>query len=166
MNTLDDTALAAYRKVVNRAPDGAQRQDLIDEAEGILRAEYDKGLLDLDVSEALRSALTKADLKDKDATDSMIERLRAGIDPLELTDDPSLRMVVTLGKGRRKSWEYITVEDLDDMDELRRGNMQSVVAAYRNWQEAVAIISPAIELYGTVGAAVRAGAFTNSRVAA
>ena len=157
--TLETAALDVYQQVVYQAPDGAQRQDLYEEAAEILRGQYERGEIEVSPDKAIRAALHEADRQQGAAADNILDDLRKGISNLHLDGDPILRTVVTLGKGFRKSWEYVTATDLLILDDQRRTNLKNVQEAFDVWEDNLAVVLPAVREHTTVGDAVRAGAF-------
>lgn len=164
--TLEAAALEAYQQVVYQAPDGAQRRDLYEEAAEIIQGQYDRGEIEISLDKAIRAALNEADKQQGAAADKIIDDLRKGIGDLQLDGDPILRTVVTLGKGLRKSWEYVTVNDLLILDDQRRTNLKNAQEAFDIWENNLDVILPIVGEHVTVGAAVRAGAFGVAGVAA
>ena len=158
-------ALNAYQTVAMRAPKGAQRTDLFDEAHDILRDQYDRGELDLDISRAIRHVLNDVDRAQGQAADRLVAALREGVTSMKFEGDSLLRTVVTLGGGKRICWEYVTFDDLSEMDLLRRDNVKAVTEAYDVWADNLAVIRNDLSMFGTVGALVR-NLQRNSEVAA
>lgn len=148
-------ALNAYQTVAMRAPKGAQRTDLFDEAHDILHGQYDRGEIDLDVSKAIYHVLNDVDRQQGQAADKLVADLREGISSLKFDGDPLLRTVVTVGGGKRICWEYVSIRDIQEMDILRRDNVKAVTEAYDVWSDNVEAIRPALQAHGTVGALVR-----------
>lgn len=165
--TADDALDTAYRRIIREAgPDGVNRARAeADAADEVSR------LIDLgEVAEPNRfNALVKIvrgiDTRQGAAADRIIERLASGEVALRIDDDPTLDTVVTLGGGRRKSWRYVTVVDLELMDDERNRNFKAVSESFKKWKADLAVVKPAVFAHGTVGEAVAAHAFAEGEAA-
>ncbi len=148
-------ALTAYQTVTMRAPRGAQRSDLFNEAHDIVHSQWDRGEIDLDISKAIYHVLNDVDRQQGQAADKLLAELRQGVEALKFEGDPMLRTIVTIGSGRRICWEHVTIGDIQEMDLLRRDNLKAVTEAYDVWSDNVEAIRPALQAHGTVGALAR-----------
>ena len=99
------------------------------------------------------------------AADRIIDRLARGEVHLSIKDDPTLDTIVTLGRGRRKSWRYVTAGDLEAMNDERNRNFKAVSESYAKWKADLSIVMPAVLAHGTVGGAVAASAFVQGEAA-
>lgn len=165
--TAEEALDAAYKRIVKDAgSDGLNRARAEADAADEVSALIDRG----EVAEPNRfNALVKIvrgiDSRQGAAADRIIDRLAAGEVSLGMDDDPTLDTVVTLGGGRRKSWRFVTVDDLDLMDEERNRNFKAVTESYKKWKADLAVVKPAVLAYGTVGSAVLAEAFAGGAAA-
>ena len=151
---------AAYRKQVGLAKDdGLSVQRAIRDAADEVRYLVDMGEVHApDMIASLVNIGQKVDKEEKSYTDAIIRKLANGEVTLFDVDD-TLSAVVTLGEGRRKSWRYVTAQDLNEMFELRRKNHQKQLEAFERFSDNVDVIMRAIAAHGTVELAVQAGAF-------
>lgn len=150
-----------YREVVggDDNPDGMQRQDAFDIATDKLLGMTETGELKIPLEQAIRAALAEVDRREGQRTDTVLRRVVAGQEPLDLDDDPFLEVVVTLGGGLRKPWRDVTQADLRAMDQLRYRNYRQAATAYDEWRT---LFDPTFDVLGqfnTFGLAVAAGAF-------
>lgn len=165
--TAEEALDAAYKRIVKESgADGLDRARAEADAADEVSALIDRG----EVAEPNRfNALVKIvrgiDSRQGAAADRIIERLALGEVTLSMEDDPTLDTVVTLGSGRRKSWRYVTVADLELMDEERNRNFKAVSESFKKWKADLAVVKPAVLAYGTVGSAVRAEAFAGGAAA-
>lgn len=164
----DATVTRVYQQVVAEAdPDeGTTTAEAFKEAAARIQVMVDSGELFVDVSQAIKAALRRADETQGRAADRVIKRLATGQEPLGLDDDPALDFVVVLGDGKRKPWRHVTESDLRDMDRLRYQNYRKQMLAYDEWRESFDRVLPTVAQYRTVGNAVAAGAFTPADIAA
>lgn len=149
-----------YRAVVGRADaaTGMERQAALDEAVPVVVSMIAAGDLALPVADLVRVALTNTDEAEGESVSKVLKKLADGRDPLPLSDDPMLDVVVTLGEGRRKPWRHVTVQDLREMDSIRNKNRIRVEEAYQEDSKRLQKLAAAIEPHGTIGAAIQAGA--------
>ena len=159
----DVTVTRVYQEVVGEADpeDGVGRQDAFISASTRLQEMVDSGELFIDVPQAIRAALERADRVQGRAADSVIKRLAMGQDSFDMDDDPGLDIVVILGNGRRKPWRHVTAEDLRDMDRLRYDNYRKQAIAYDEWRRSYDTVLPVVAQHGSVGTAAAAGAFSH-----
>lgn len=157
MNNSQTIIARIYRETVGRAGAlGIPRQDAFEEATALIRREIDSGRLDLDIDAAIRAQLTRVDERDGNRADSVLESAARGTAPLT---DEGLDLVVTLGAGHRKQWEFVTFDDLDQMNEIRYANFAAARVAYNDFRNNVVALRPVLFEYGTFGEAFRAGGF-------
>lgn len=159
--TPESAVRSEYQRIVAEyGNEGVTKDRALSDAVDIVMKRIDLG----EVAEpSRRSALLKLgndiDNRQGKAADKVIERLANGEGDLILDGDPFLDTVVTLGKGIRKTWRYITVEDLRMMADLRADNHRKVEEAERKFQRNVALVIATTAAYTTVGMAYEAGAF-------
>ena len=166
--TAEQAMKTAYQNYVHNAgQDGTRSQEAIMYAADEVRQLIDYGeVQEPDMFSALRSIGAKIDETEGKSADKIIKLLNRGQDELELDFADILKTVVTLGKGERKSWEYVTPEDLQEMDLVRRENVTRVLDAYREWETDYVGLSSKIAPFGTVGNAYRHGALVAEEGAA
>ena len=118
----------------------------------------DSGELVPDTFAWVKSICVAADKKDGHAADQVLLAIGRGED--DLTDEgmPYLDFVVTLGRGGRKVYRFLTAGDLDEMDELRHRNVRTVNRSYhRDWKPAYEAWRQVLRRNVTIGAAVAQG---------
>ena len=157
----DTTVTRVYQEVIAEADpdDGVGRQEAFTTAANRIQDMVNAGELFVDVSQAIRAALERADKSQGRAADAVIKRLATGQDDLGLDDDPTLNIVVILGDGKRKPWRNVTADDLRDMDRIRYHNYRKQAVAYDEWRESYDAVLPIVSRHGTVGTAASRGAF-------
>lgn len=151
-----------YREVIKEhGDDGIVRRAAIGIAcERIQPLVDDKTLQvpDRPVREAIGAALEKSDARDRRLTDKALRALAIGQARLDVDGDPILDMTVGLGDGLRKVYRYVTVHDLDRMNEQRSGNVERVKKAYDDkWQPLYEAWRPILQRHATLGEAFNAG---------
>ncbi|MDF2991861.1 MAG: hypothetical protein K0S37_2375 [Microbacterium sp.] len=165
--TYTDTIARVYRETVaSYGPEGINRPEAIESATATLMIEVRAGRLELNIESAIRAELHKADEYDGRVADAIIERAAYGTEPL--TDD-DMNVIVTLGRGLRKSWRDVSPADLEQMNEIRYENYRKVRSSFEKFNQAVGRIRVVVLEHGTVGAAYAAGGFppaTANRAAA
>ena len=166
--TAEQAMKTAYQNYVHNAgQSGTRSKDAIAFAADEVRQLIESGeVQEPDMFGALRSIGYKVDESEGSAADKIIKLLNRGQDELDLDLSEILMTVVTLGKGERKSWEYVTPEDLQEMDLVRRENVTRVLDAYREWETDYIGLSSKIAPFGTVGNAYRHGALVAEEGAA
>lgn len=157
----DTTVTRVYQEVIAEADpdDGVGRQEAFTTAASRIQDMVNAGELFVDVSQAIRAALERADKSQGRAADAVIKRLATGQDDLGLDDDQTLNIVVILGDGKRKPWRNVTADDLRDMDRIRYHNYRKQAVAYDEWRESYDAVLPIVSRHGTVGTAASRGAF-------
>jgi hypothetical protein len=165
--TYNETIARVYRETVaSYGPEGINRPEAIESATAALMVEVRAGRLDLDVESAIRAELKKADEYDGRVADAIIDRAAYGTEPLT---DADMDVIVTLGRGLRKSWRDVSPADLEQMNEIRYENYRKVRSSFQKFNQAVGRIRVVVLEHGTVGAAFAAGGFpptTSARAAA
>lgn len=157
MNNSNTIIARIYRETIGRAgAAGIPRQDAFEEATALIQQEINAGRLELDVEAAIRAQLTRVDEQDGNRADTILQAAAKGNIPLS---DDGLDLVVTLGAGHRKQWEFVTIDDLDQMNEIRYANYTSARLAYQSFRNNVSALRPVLFEYGTFGDAFRAGGF-------
>jgi hypothetical protein len=152
-----DTVTRVYRETVNSyGNESIERTEAIASATATLMVEHRVGRLEVDVERAIHAALLLADAADGRSGDSIIHKAASGKTALTLAD---LDVVVTLGGGLRKSWEFVTTDDLASMHDLRYANYKAARDSYESFYEAYLALRPVLFRYETFGAAFAAGGF-------
>jgi hypothetical protein len=157
MNNSKDMVAQIYRETVSQGRGNAvARRDAFEEALERIEHEVALGNIEIDTRAAIMAMLVKADESDGTRADTVIKGAARGA--YELTE-LDLQYVVTLGGGMRKTWGFISVDDLINMNETRYQNYHAAAVAYREFRDNISTIRPLIQVYGTFGDAFRAGAF-------
>lgn len=149
-----------YRAVV--ADSGAvaiQRDEAIHLVAAQVQPLIDSGELVPDIYSWVKQLVVAADRKDGHAADKVLLAIGAGQDDLSTeTEMPYLDFVVTLGRGGRKVYRFLTASDLDEMDELRHKNVRTANRSYhRDWKPAYEAWRQVLRRNVTIGAAVETG---------
>lgn len=148
-----------YRAVVADAGvESIQRKaaiaEVVEQCQSLVRS----GDLKPDLYAWVASVVVRIDESDGAKADSILAAIARGEDDLGLDADPILDLVVTLGRGRRKIWRFVSLLDLDEMDELRNNNVRSVAIAYRDeWKPQYDAWRQILRRNITIGAAVEGG---------
>lgn len=146
-----------YREAVaSYGDDGVDRPEAIESALATLMVEVRAGRLEIDAERALRAELQKADEADGRSADSILRRAAYGEIPLTADD---LDVIVTLGRGRRKSWRDVTPLDLKQMNDIRFENYRKVKTSYSEFNAAYMMVRDVVLQHQTFGAAWEAGGF-------
>lgn len=147
-----------YRATVAHAGlDGTLRQPAITAATEELLDMHARGELKVPVEDAIRAALTRADVSDGRLTDRVLRAASRGEFALTEDGDPMLDIVVTLGSGLRKQWRFVTRADLMTMDAERYRNVRNVQTAYDEWRSMYDVWLPVLDRHGSFGDAVESG---------
>ena len=148
-----------YRAVVADAgAEGITRRDAIEQVVAQARPLVKSGAITLDTDDLIRQMVRRADESDGNRADHVLASVAAGADDLSLDGDPLLDMVVTLGRGRRKAWRHVTRTDLDEMNDLRYGNVRAAQTAYhKGFKPQYDAWLPVLLKHPTIGSAVAAG---------
>lgn len=148
-----------YRAVVADAGvESIQRKQAIAQVVEQCQALVRSGELTPDLYTWVSSVVVKVDESDGAKADHILAAIARGEDDLGLEADPILDLVVTLGRGRRKIWRFVSLLDLDEMDELRNNNVRSVAIAYRDeWKPQYDAWRRILRRNITIGAAVEQG---------
>lgn len=128
-----------YRTVIGEGGSGpVDRRDAILEVYKRVQPLIESGDLVPDVYAWVKTEVMAADKRDGESVDKTLDALSAGEeDDLSLGVTPNLDKVVVLGGGRRKTFRYVALEDIDEMDELRHRNVRSVNRSYhKDWKPA------------------------------
>ncbi len=118
----------------------------------------DAGEVQPDTYSWVKAIVMAADKKDGGRADDVLAAIARGEDDLGIGGEPFLDYVVTLGRGGRKVYRFLTAADLDEMDELRHANVRSVNRSYhRDWKPRYESWRMVLRRNLTIGAAVEAG---------
>lgn len=156
---MNDDITRLYRAVVADAGrEGITRRDAIELVVAQARPLVQSGALALDTDDLIRQMIRRADESDGNRADHILASVAAGADDLGLDGDPLLDMVVTLGRGRRKAWRFVGRIDLQEMNEIRFGNVRAAQTAYyKGFKPQYDAWLPVLIKHSTIGAAVLAG---------
>lgn len=156
---IDQTIANLYRAVVADAgTQGITRREAIELVVEQVRPLLTSGDVVLDMDDLIRQAVRRCDESDGNKADHVLAAAAAGEDNLDLESDPVLDLVVTLGRGNRKAWRFVTRTDLDEMNEIRLGNVRAQTTAYyKGWKPQYDAWLPVLFRNPTIGAAVLAG---------
>lgn len=147
-----------YREVVAEAgEEPVKRQEAFDVAAERIGQLILDGVVTVPHDQAVRAALMSADERDGKAVDRVLSALSAGQESLGYDGDPFLDTVVVLGDGLRKSFRFVSLDDMAEMDRLRYQNLHRAQESYHRWREQYEGWSQCVRRHGTVGAAVAAG---------
>lgn len=151
-----------YQRIVGESGDApVSLSAALSDAADITMKNIDLGEVEAPpIREALISIGKSVDKKQGAASDGVISRLARGEVDFGMEGDPFLSTVVTLGGGRRKSWRYVTGQDLQEMHQLRRENFDKAKSALERFELDYESVLPVVFEFRTVGEAVHAGAFT------
>lgn len=160
--TAEEAIKREYQRIVAESGDtGVTKERAASDAADEVARLIDLGEVEAPpVRDALLKIVNVVDGQQGASADRVIARLARGEVGLDLDGDPVLDMVVTLGKGDRKSWRFITAHDLRRMDSERNKNYEAQREAMIRWQSDYTAILPVVMAHRTVGAAVAAGAFS------
>lgn len=154
-----ETLTRIYREATAEAgPDGADRQETLIVAAARVATEIRSGRLKYALDDFIRSELIRTDESDGKKADAIIRVAATGQGTFELTD-AILDVVVTLGKGRRKPWRFVSAADLKDMDRLRYSNLRNAQNSYDEWRSYYDLALPVLVQFGTFEKATDAGGF-------
>lgn len=155
---MNDDITRLYRAVVADAGrEGVSRREAIEQVVQQARPLVAAGSLVLDTDDLIRQMVKRADESDGNRADHVLAQVAQGVDDLSLDADPLLDMVVTLGRGRRKAWRFVGRVDLDEMNELRYGNVRAAQTAYfKGFKPQYDAWLPVLLRQPTIGAAVEA----------
>lgn len=118
----------------------------------------DSGELVPDTYSWVKALVVSVDRQDGAAADKVLAAIARGEDDLTTDSMPYLDFVVTLGAGQRKVYRFLTLDDLDEMDELRHRNVRSVNRSYhKDWKPTYEGWRAVLRRNLTLGAAVEAG---------
>lgn len=152
-----EAVTAEYRRVVaayGSATTHVDKLDMFAHAAESIRERIHSGELELPIEDAIHAALSAADARDGQAADTILSKIARGEIGLNLWPDPLLDVVVTLGRGRRKTWKHVTADDLSAMVDLRKQNTNAARRAERRFIKDVAAVYDGLIAAGTVGALV------------
>lgn len=163
IRSAEQAMLAEYQRVVNASGDEAiDIQRAISDAADQVQYLIDNGMVrEPDMREALKSIGKSIDRKQGQSADKILAKLARGQVHL-FEDDSFLTTVVTLGGGMRKTWRYITGQDLIGMREERRKNVKAAVESLDSFEHDFNSVIETVMAYTTVGAAAVAGAFSKA----
>jgi len=155
---MTDIITDLYRAIVADAgAEGITRREALDQLVEQVIPLWKSGDVELDPADLIRQAGRAVDESDGHRADDALAQIAAGADDLSLDADPLLDCVVTLGRGRRKTWRWIVAADLLEMDANRFGNVVAVTRNYREkWKPQIDAWLPVLMRHPTIGAAVEA----------
>lgn len=156
--SFEDAVASVYREVVAEGGDEpTKRMEAFDIAiERITQLVLD-GIVGVPHDQAIRAALMAVDERDGASVDKILSSMAAGQDALDFDADPMLDRIAVLGNGLRKSFRFVTVGDLREMDALRYQNLRSAQEAYDRWRRQYDAWEPCVRRHNTIGAAVSVG---------
>ncbi len=156
---MNDDITRLYRAVVADAGrEGISRREAIELVVAQARPLVSSGALVLDTDDVIRQMVRKADEADGNRADHLLAELASGADDLGVEVEPLLDYVVVLGRGRRKAWRFVGRTDLDEMNDIRFGNVRAAQAAYfKGFKPQYDAWLPVLIKHPTIGAAVEAG---------
>lgn len=156
---MNDDITRLYRAVVADAGrEGITRREATELVVEQARPLVASGAITLNTDDLIRQMVKRADEADGNRADHVLADLAAGADDLGLECEPLLDMVVTLGRGRRKAWRFVGRVDLDEMNDIRFGNVRAAQTAYhRGFKPQYDAWLPVLIKHPTIGAAVAAG---------
>ena len=156
---MSDDITRLYRAVVADAgTEGITRKDAIEQVVAQARPLVASGAIVLDTDDLIRNMVKRADEADGNRADHVLADIAAGHDDLGLDVEPILDFVVTLGRGRRKAWRFVGRTDLDEMNDIRFGNVRAAQTAYfKGFKPQYDAWLPVLLKHPTIGAAVEAG---------
>lgn len=148
-----------YRAVVADAgTEGITRREAIEQVVLQARPLVESGTIVLHADDLIRQMVERADKADGNRADHLLSELAMGADDLSTEVEPLLDYVVTLGRGRRKAWRFVSRTDLDEMNEIRFGNVRAAQTAYyKGFKPQYDAWLPVLLKHPTIGAAVLAG---------
>lgn len=154
-----DDITRIYRAVVADAGrEGITRKDAIEQVVAQARPLVSSGALILDTDDLIRQMVKRADEADGNRADHLLAEIGAGQDDLGLDTPEQLDAVAILGRGRRKVMRFVGRTDLDEMNEIRFGNVRAAQAAYfKGFKPQYDAWLPVLLKHPTIGAAVAAG---------
>lgn len=162
--TTNETITRVYRETVaSYGVEGVDRPEAEAAAIATLMVEVRAGRLEVDLEQALRMEIRKADEADGRSADAMLRRMAQGDVPLTLAD---FDVVVTLGAGRRKPWGMVTPEDLDTMNQIRYRNYKAARESFQEFNSNVIAVQHVVVGFKTMLDAFEAGAFDKERAVA
>lgn len=146
------------RQIAGTAGITANRRDAVPQAASELNRRYKAGEIEIDPYDYFLAKLYKVDEAEGKAADRVIA---AALGNTDITlFDVDLDVVVTLGGGKRKPWEFVTAEDLEEMNQLRYRNVRAAERAYfKEWRPAYLRLHPVLQEFATFGDAYRNGGF-------
>jgi hypothetical protein len=112
---------------------------------------------------ALMAQWDRIDKAQGRAADAALAKTARGEIAFDIEGDPFVKTIVTLGKGRRKSWGYTIAADLREMFDLRIENHNRQTHSLELFEQDFKIVHPVLLEYGTVIDAINAGAFGSRR---
>lgn len=125
----------------------------------------DSGELQPDTYTWVKSIVMAADKRDGAGVDQTLAAIGRGEDDLGVEAPALLDMVATLGRGGRKSYRFLSLEDVDEMDALRHHNVRAVNRSYhKDWKPIYEGWRVVLRRNPTIGAAVAAGDLPNEAV--
>lgn len=164
MNDLAQRIQDIYRAVVaDSGTEKIPREQAIHMVAAQIQPLIDSGEVVPDTYSWVKALVVAADRADGAAADKVLAAIARGEDDLT-TDSPMpyLDFVVTLGGGHRKVYRFLSLDDLDEMDELRHRNVRSVNRSYhKDWKPTYEGWRPILRRNLTIGAAVQAGDLPN-----
>ncbi len=156
---MSDDIARIYRAVVADASTaGITRKDAIELVIEQARPLVQSGVIVLDTDDLIRQQVQRADHQDGARFDHLLADIASGVDDLGVDCPDLLDTVATLGRGRRKIARFVSRTDLDEMNEIRFGNVRAAQTAYfKGWKPQYDAWLPVLLRQPTIGAAVTAG---------
>lgn len=159
MNDNENKIRDLYRAVIADAgSEGTTRETAIHAVAAQVQPLIESGAVTVDVYSWVKQVCIGIDKKDGASADQVLAGIAAGQDDLTTDCPPYLDQVVTLGRGRRKVYRFLVLDDLDEMDEMRHRNLRAVSRAYyKEWKPGYHAWRAVLRRNLTIGAAVTAG---------
>lgn len=159
MNSNETKVRDLYRAIVaDSGTDGTTRESAIHEVAAQIQPMIDSGQIKPDVYSWVKQLCITVDKKDGASVDGILGSIARGEDDLTTEGAQYLDQVATLGRGRRKSYRFLMIDDLDEMDELRHRNVRSVSRSYnKDWKPRYLGWRVILRRNLTIGDAVQAG---------
>lgn len=164
MNSNETKVRDLYRAIVADAgTEGTTRESAIHEVAAQIQPMIDSGQIKPDVYSWVKQLCITVDKKDGASVDSVLAAIGRGEDDLTTEGAQYLDHVATLGRGRRKAYRFLMIDDLDEMDELRHRNVRSVNRSYnKDWKPCYLGWRVVLRRNLTIGDAIEAGDLPSS----
>lgn len=161
--TADKAMDDEYRRImIESGDDGMSSAKALDIAAGRVVRMVEGGDVEApDLHMTLVGIGKRVDRAHGNRADSIIAKMAQGQFHL-FEDRDLLETIVTLGDGRRKSWKFVTANDLKEMREVRQRNMKAAVESFTAFEASYNSVLKTVLEHNTVGAAAAAGAFAQA----